>query len=361
MAPTISPEGQAPTISPEVQAPTTSSKGQAPTMLRPKVRVDESLLFRFLSAWILLTCVTLVLCLLSCGSTLASEDREALRHLPIQDPQEGRVKPFDTFARETLQLVYGREKFKKTLLRKDSQGREFKEKVKIEAVDMVMMWMLWPGEWDSQEIIQVRHSGLREALGLEDKQKIYFSPLTLVNNPKFPLLSQELHSRRESGEKLNPYFQAVQTLENQINVFVGIAKGHIPRMVPQLESDHWLSVSELKGEESKAFYRIVDHFISYAATHIAHVKKKKGEEGYREGGLKAAVESFQGQLRQKFPIKYGRQDLLALEVHYEKLQPFMGAWILYLLASFLLGISLTRQKWAEGWTSSIEWLGFLSF
>ena len=104
------------------------------------------------------------------GASLASIDREALRHLPVQDAQEGRIKPFDTFAREALQLVYGRETFKK--------------KDKIEAVDVVMMWMLWPEEWEGQELIQVRHSGLREALGLE--KKIHFSPLTLIIIPNFP-------------------------------------------------------------------------------------------------------------------------------------------------------------------------------
>ena len=88
----------------------------------------------------------------------ALEDREALRHLPVQDSQEGRIKPFDTFSREALQLVYGRETFKRVLPDKT---------VKIEAVDMVMMWMLWPEEWEKQDILQIRHSGLREALGLE--------------------------------------------------------------------------------------------------------------------------------------------------------------------------------------------------
>ena len=35
---------------------------------------------------------------------------KALRELPVQDG--GRVKPYDTFAREALQLIYGKESYK---------------------------------------------------------------------------------------------------------------------------------------------------------------------------------------------------------------------------------------------------------
>ncbi len=36
---------------------------------------------------------------------------EAIRYLPVQDG--GRVKPFDTFAKEVLEVVYGQSKYKK--------------------------------------------------------------------------------------------------------------------------------------------------------------------------------------------------------------------------------------------------------
>ena len=290
--------------------------------------------------------------------TQASQDREALRHLPIQDFQEGRVKPFDTFARETLQLIYGREKFKKIILKKKPDGTEVKWTARLEAVDIIMMWILWPEEWKVQDIIQIRHSGLREALGLDEETKIYFSPLALINNQKFPLLSQELHSKVQSREKLNPYFQAVQTLESQLGVFMGIAQGKIPRVMPQLEGDNWLSISELQEEDGKAFYTIVDSFISYAATHIAQVKKEKGT--YKEGSLKGAVESFRSRVREKFPDKYGRKDLLRAEVHYEKMQPFMVAWLLYLMAVFFFGAFQVSRKgliYKVGW--AFVWLGML--
>ena len=262
----------------------------------------------------------------------ANPDREALRHLPIQDAHEGRIKPFDTFARETLQLIYGRETFKKTLLKKSPEGVEIRERVHLEAVDIVMMWILWSEEWKTQEILQIRHSGLREALGLEGEKKVHFAPESLMQNEKWPLILQELHSKRESGEKLNPYFQAVQTLQNQLGVFIGIAHGQIPRVLPRQEDDNWLSLSELEGEDGKTFYAVVDSFISYAATHIAQVKKTK--ETYKEGNLKQAIESFQTRAQTKFPLKYGRKDLLDTEVHYEKLQPFMWAWLLYLLSGY---------------------------
>ena len=188
------------------------------------------------------------------------------------------------------------------------------------------------------------------------RKKIHFSPSVLINNQKFPLLAQELRSKKKSDKKLNPYFQAVQTLENQLSVFVGIAKGRIPRVMPKREDDNWLPIAELQGEDGKAFYSIVDSFVGYAATHIANVKREKG--GYKEGTLKQAVESFQSRARDKFPLKYGRKDLLDVEVHYEKVQPFMIAWLLYLVAVFFLGAFQVNRRsvfYKMGWV--FVWLG----
>ncbi|MCB0384150.1 MAG: cytochrome C biogenesis protein, partial [Bdellovibrionales bacterium] len=148
--------------------------------------------------------LVLVLMLMA-PSAWAGAAGEALRTLPVQ--QGGRIKPYDSFAREALKLVYGREKYQKR-----------------EAADVVLTWMIIPEHWDEVEFIQVRHSGLREALKL-DGVRVYYTPKELFLNERVGLLVQEMRTKLQAQEKLNPYYQAVQTLENQLSFYHGIKFG----------------------------------------------------------------------------------------------------------------------------------------
>ena len=121
---------------------------------------------------------------------------EPIEKLPMQDA--GRVKPFGTFARESLRLIYGKTSF-------DNKS----------APEVVFTWMLVPDHWMTTPFIELRHSGLKEALKITSGDR-WYSPQELFRNERVPLLIQELQSLRARQEKLNPYFQAVQRLENQL-------------------------------------------------------------------------------------------------------------------------------------------------
>ena len=59
-------------------------------------------------------------------------DFSVLAKIPIQDG--GRVKPLDTFARESVRMVTGREQF---------EGRP--------SLDTLMQWISEPAPWDTKE------------------------------------------------------------------------------------------------------------------------------------------------------------------------------------------------------------------
>ncbi len=80
---------------------------------------------------------------------------DALKSLPVQSG--GRVKPYDTFARETLRLIYGKDAF---------NGKP--------AVEVVTTWFLIPEHWNTIPIIQLRRTALKEALKV-DVKKDYFT------------------------------------------------------------------------------------------------------------------------------------------------------------------------------------------
>ena len=245
---------------------------------------------------------------------------EALKSLPVQDG--GRIKPFESFAKETLQLVYGRETLK------GDKGD------KKEASDVVFTWMMAPDMWMEQKIIQVRHNGLREALNLKKQEGIYHSLSELLGNSNLALLVQDARAKKQRGVKMNPYDQAVLTLESQISRMHAIMQGHGLPISPI--SKNWSPVSQLKGDELEAFREIQKSFAPYISS------KTEGKEDSTE--LDKKVGDFVQLLKSKYGDNYAPFKTLSQERLYQKLEPFMWAWIFYLLAAMFLVAHIVSQR-----------------
>jgi cytochrome c-type biogenesis protein CcsB len=253
---------------------------------------------------------------------------EPLESLPIQD--SGRVKPFDTFARESLQLIYGKKTY---------EGKS--------ASEVVFTWLLVPDHWMEAPLIEIRHAGLKEALKITSSDK-YFTPQSLFTNERVPLLVQELQSLRERQEKLNPYFQAVGRLENQLALFQAIRSGVALRFVPDAGSDRWKSVAELDGDLRDAFVRLSKGFvdsISAAATEKNPPPSKEFQD---------AVRDFMDKARAQAPDKYADMARIGWEEHFNRLQPFMWAWIIYLCALLFLWLASAMSQY---WAMPVFWIG----
>ncbi|MEK7358161.1 MAG: hypothetical protein AAB250_17070, partial [Bdellovibrionota bacterium] len=277
---------------------------------------------------------------------------DALRYLPVQD--QGRVKPFDTLARETLQLIYGKQTY--TPPRKEGDTG----KKKLEAVEIVLTWLIVPQLWDMQPIVEVNHKGMKDSLKLPEEQK-YYSPAELLQNERLSLVFQELAAFRETKQKLDPYFQAAQRLENQLGTFRAIQQGTGFRVAPpkpenaaptapNAEADKWLSVVELDGELKEKFSLVARAFIQ----NLPAVEGAKPPESATSPlSLTQAIDDFKAAAKAQNPALYPADKDIAIEVHYKSIHPFLYSWILYLLAAILLGVS-----WQTG-KSSFYKLGWL--
>ena len=273
---------------------------------------------------ILKTLAVVFALLLLSPKSFAASYAESLRLLPVQDA--GRLKPYDTFAREALELIHGKAKFK---------GKP--------AIEVVTTWMVIPDSWDEIELIAVRHSGLRDALKLENK-RILYTATELLKNERFPLVLQELRSKRQEGEKLNPYFQAVQLLENQLSLYQAIKMGVAIRVVPQADKDAWLAASELQEPHKQKFAEILSEFVK---------SLNAGVEGKGDSSaLDKAVHEFIEMARTAAPDKYASSAAISVEVNYNRIHPFMWAWICYLLAAigFVAFKVSEKDRWKKmGW------------
>ena len=265
----------------------------------------------------------------------ADGDTTAIETLPVQDG--GRVKPFDSFARESMQLIYGRQTY-------ESSGG-----LKRPAREVVMTWMLAPQFWENENIVQITHQGLKDALKI-DKDRKYFSPNELLKSERLPLALQDLASHREAKEKLGPYYQAAQQLESAIGLFHAIRNGTAVRVLPppasevnpdKPGSDKWKSVSELDGEARDKFMAVARAFIRSLPQGQAVAPADAQEAGPT---LAQAVSDFVAYGRKINPGAYADQRAIEIEVHYNHLHPFMWAWIFYLVSALVAAIAWQRQS-----------------
>lgn len=253
------------------------------------------------------------------SQALSLKEGQALRALPVQS--DGRVKPFDSFAREMLELVYGKQKY---------EGRE--------AYEIIFTWMLAPQAWSNKELFEVRNHEVLKNLGL-DITKRYFKGEELFSNTKFNDLRAELNIKRESKEKLNPYFQALQRLENQFFIFSEIASGRMIRMVPPKEGTSWLQVSELEGELQTQFMELTKSFISVIA---AMAENAVVTEKYQQ--LDVQVAKFKELAKNNNPALYPEQSRIDAEINYNLFHPFRWAYIMYILGAFVVLFSWITSK-----------------
>lgn len=300
--------------------------------------------------------VLLLLTLMLSPLTLAQADEaaakngiRALERLPIQD--SGRIKPFRTFARETLMLVHGRSSFRPEARPGDGDADKQSSANRTRPpLEVVMTWFLAPQFWDQQPFVELRLAAIKDALKLE-KTRDRFSPTELFSNERLGLVFQDLTAFRETKQKMTPYYQAVQRLENQLGLYQAVKDGSVLRFVPpkpqaepaaadkgaMKEPERWRSVAELDGELKSDFATVAKAFIRA----LPGVDSPVTSESLPS--LLDAVNRFKERASVENPALYPDGRDIDLEVHYEQLHPFRVAWVLYLLAAILTGFA-----WAGG-------------
>lgn len=258
------------------------------------------------------------------SGVLHAEPGDQIRYLPVQD--SGRIKPFDTFAKETLALVYGKKTYQPS---KDSSR-------KIDAHWVVLTWMLSPESWLQRPLFEVTHHEVLAKLNLPNDRK-YFTGQELFQSENFSNLMQELQDKRESKEKLTPYFQAIQRLQNQFFVFKEIASGKLLKVYPIQGQDSWLSVADLPENVQSSFLEISKNVAVLLGLKSESPDKLQPRELQAAGEkLDSSVKAFEDLAQKSDPVQYAATKKVATEVFYNDFRPFRWAYICYLLAVLVL-------------------------
>lgn len=304
-----------------------SLKTEAEMAKKTILKITSSLFFSFLVGF-----------LSSTISYAAAGDK--FLAMPVQDG--GRIKPYDTFAREMLQLVYGKTSY---------EGRD--------AAEIVFTWMLTPEAWKQKQIFEVKNHQVLEALQLADTKRKLFTGEELFGSSHFSNLRTELQEKRESKEKLSPYFQALQRLENQFFVFQSIATGEMLKVVPAVApSTAWVSVAQMSPEFQELFLKLTKVFIEK----LGQVAANAGADQIAQTQLKLdeAVQQFTEAAKKQNPEAYVGAEKTDFEVLYNHVHPFRVAYVFYLItALILLFVWITKKQAAYKVGLAFLGLGFL--
>ncbi|MFO1463869.1 MAG: cytochrome c biogenesis protein CcsA [bacterium] len=256
---------------------------------------------------------------------------EVFREIAVQEG--GRKKPLDTFAREAVREITGREKF-----------------AGFDPIELLFSWLTQTKDWEQQPILDSGYKPLQAQVGLKATQG-RVSPRDLAGNQEFQLFLQTVTAKQQEGGKLNEMEKSAASLMKRLNLFYSIASGSALTLVPQAKAP-WEGLDKLAER--------YPNLSAMQASPTTEAKVAAAVQGalaaYYQGD--AALFGQMGLMMRDLLKEQGKNvgdypsvSDLDREIRLNTLKPFRIAWILYALAFFLLLSSL----WTRG--LALYWVG----
>jgi cytochrome c-type biogenesis protein CcsB len=263
--------------------------------------------------------IILCLCAFAMKPALAEElDFKTLSLVPIQEG--GRIKPLDTFARESVRFITGREVF---------EGRS--------SMDTMMDWLTHPEAWEAKDFILVENLDMRDKLGIPKEQKSV-SPRFLMKNDGFIAFAKMNYAKQQKKITLDAKEKESLAVFGRLQKFEDLLPGDSLAIIPIPDSQtmKWASVGDLK----KA-YDLNNKKMPEAAKTVllTFAQVLKAYDGHKAADFSMATQELSGMLSQIGGKDYADPSKISLEVQFNGVKPFRKAWIIHLLAFLLIGLS----------------------
>ena len=175
------------------------------------------------------------------SNSTAGLDSKSFGLLAIQD--NGRRKPIDTFAKETLIRISGRSSYA-------SGSRRWSPN------DFILSALTETHDWKSEPMVLVSFAKLKEKLGLDRSQR-RFSFSQLAGLAELSRLANEAREKRRAEKPLERLEQEALSVSDRLTLFANVMDGSAFLIVPAAknETDPWVvppAFSQYYGEEQFA-------------------------------------------------------------------------------------------------------------
>jgi cytochrome c-type biogenesis protein CcsB len=257
----------------------------------------------------------------------AGFDFSTLAHIPIQEG--GRVKPLDTFARESVRFITSHEAF---------EGRG--------SLNLVMDWITHPKEWESKNFILLDNLELKSYLNIpKDQRRV--SPGFLRGSDAFYAFANTSYSKQDKKMTLNPEEKEVLAVAERLQRFSDIESGNAWTLIPipDPKTQKWASIGDIYRA-----YQLNPKSVPEAAQAVlgAYAGVLKAFDGNDAGGFAAESRDLAEVLARIGGPGYADKGKINLEVQFNAVDPFLWAWGLHLMAFLLIGTSFyfkERRVW----------------
>ena len=241
-------------------------------------------------------------------------DFSKLAHIPVQSG--GRIKPFDTYAREQMLFETGSRFFESW-----------------DPSDLMLSFMIFPDAWESRPFIQVNRPDVRRQVGL-DEMRTRFAPKELVSESYLAQYFNEMNRAQPTTvgivgqkEKSEPREDELKRVVERIALYRRMVAGQSWPLIPSPGNDPWLVLSG-KEEAGLAFRG------AFARMAIAY------RDGNKEG-FQSAAEQLDLESKRLYSGDYEvLQKEMSVETLYNRTHPFIFSWVIYLAAGLLWAAAL---------------------
>ncbi len=289
----------------------------------------------------------------SARAELAESDFKQWGQVAIQD--NGRRKPIDTFAKESLLRLSGKTTYT------SADGRVWKPN------DFLLSALMNESrDWTKEPLVLINFLPLVKKLGLNPEQK-RFSYDELTKLPALKTLMGEVHALRlrESNPELTREQQELETVNTRLTLFSHILSGEALLIVPPPAvaaqtmrpastgkmpppKAPWLIPPDANTQYGEAkFTPVTEHLRGTVSAYLAGDAYNFALHG-RE---------LRDSLRSLNPALYPADSALGLEYTYNHLGAFPTAATLYFIGLIALAVASGRK---ESWAAPVRWLGLLA-
>jgi cytochrome c-type biogenesis protein CcsB len=321
------------------------------------------------------------------GPRLEPDTLDALRALPVM--HDGRVKPLDTVARQTIRQITGHAYFGVPV---ETNG-ELEVAQKMDPVELMLALMSDPEGWAQVPMIQVELLELRDWLGMP-RSHTHIAAMSLIEHPQFHPQAQELFARSAEAELQGTRFapsrleQAIMDVARREGHFRAACHGALLGLFPYPNDEgffQWLADQDAKGGPNPVARAALMHdrelpgrlsesqrraaFVERAGwmplgallnTDPAELPPSVRQRWTAAGALWAnALRQYAAggpadaavlELARRLPEYTGAvapTDRIHLEVFYNALHPFRWAVVLFLLAAvvFAVATQVPAARW----------------
>lgn len=257
---------------------------------------------------------------------------DALRSLAVQ--LDGRKKPLDTVAQETVAKIHGSTTYQQA------------DGSKADALSTYLTMWFNTRNWNEEPFVFVSYRPLKEAVGLDLERK-HFTFQELMANGDLGVIVGQAHQKELNEEELSRNEREALTIEDRLNLlYQSVGDQSLP-IVPHPDDSKgkWgglNAAAQLYTPEAAAplmanFAMMQQTLLQGGMTHISMVGALAKE-------LKSGLQALS-------PAVYPTAAVMNREVHFNHFHPFAKAWQLYAIAFTVLLVSQWIRRWHLYWTA----------